>query len=275
MFARPVHKCIDLQRNSFLLLLRIKYFPFIYSLNLLFAIKRIQLFLFLSRFIFNNHIHLSSIHLISPESGCSQLSGLMTNALKANSKKTTPPTMVTVRTDIRCAIMRPPMTASPVQRAWPRTPPTMTPYALSRAASTIVDNCDRSPHSATNVIVKAWIRIRITKNHELFVLGFLAGDAVAVSMSTVGSSMMVTTPCSTSGSSVVETASFSNYRTANKRKSIRAERQAELVSMHTSSSRFFRSACTSSSSSWASFGDMFHPSRIIFSPKIANKAVEM
>lgn len=133
------------------------------------------------------------------------------NALNANNKKTTPPTIVTVRTEIRCAIIRPPITAKPVQIAWPRTPPTITPYALSRAASTIVDNWDRSPHSATNVIVKAWTRMRTIRYQVLFGLVFFTGDVVVL-MSTFGSSIIVITPLSTSGKSVVETASFSNWK---------------------------------------------------------------
>ena len=43
-------------------------------------------------------------------------------------------TSVTVRTDILAAINRPPMTASPVQRACPRIPRTQTPYTSSLAA---------------------------------------------------------------------------------------------------------------------------------------------
>lgn len=42
------------------------------------------------------------------------LSGLKNNDVTANPKKTKPPIIVTVRTDIFWAIIRPPMTASPV-----------------------------------------------------------------------------------------------------------------------------------------------------------------
>lgn len=53
--------------------------------------------------------------------------GSKNNALIAKRRKTTPPIIVTVRTDIRCAIIRPPMTAIPVQMACPITPPIITP----------------------------------------------------------------------------------------------------------------------------------------------------
>ena len=68
-------------------------------------------------------------------------------------------TSVTVLTEMRVAIMRPPMTARPVQSAWPRMPPTQTPYTSSRAARITVASWDRSPHSARVVIVKAWMKI--------------------------------------------------------------------------------------------------------------------
>jgi len=53
------------------------------------------------------------------------------------------------------AIIRPPMTANPVQIACPTTPPTQVPQISSRAASTTVASWDRSPHSAKKVMVKA------------------------------------------------------------------------------------------------------------------------
>jgi hypothetical protein len=66
----------------------------------------------------------------------------MKNAVSANSRKTTPPIRVTVRTEIRWATKRPPITARPVQKAWPKMPAMMTPLISSRAAKTIVANCD-------------------------------------------------------------------------------------------------------------------------------------
>uniref|UniRef100_A0A182IXS7 C2H2-type domain-containing protein n=1 Tax=Anopheles atroparvus TaxID=41427 RepID=A0A182IXS7_ANOAO len=65
-----------------------------------------------------------------------------------------------VRTEIRWAIMRPPITASPVQIECPMTPPAITPYTFSRALRMMVVSWDRSPHSATNVIVNACMKMR-------------------------------------------------------------------------------------------------------------------
>lgn len=61
-----------------------------------------------------------------------------------------------VLTDIFCATILPPITASPVQRACPSDPPTTTPKAFSLVASTTVANWDLSPHSARNVSDAAW-----------------------------------------------------------------------------------------------------------------------
>lgn len=44
--------------------------------------------------------------------------------------------------------------------AWPMTPPVITPIKFSRADKIIVVICDRSPHSATNVMVNACMKIR-------------------------------------------------------------------------------------------------------------------
>lgn len=119
--------------------------------------------------------------------------------------------VVPVRTDIRCAIMRPPITANPVHRAWPITPPTMMPYTLSRAAKMIVVNCERSPHSARNVIEKACTRTRIKMVWRV-IFGLRFGTGMVAFTSICGSSTTVITAFSTSGSSVVEVAdSFSNW----------------------------------------------------------------
>lgn len=121
--------------------------------------------------------------------------------------------IVPVRTEIRCAIIRPPITAKPVQSECPRIPPTTTPYTLSLAAKMIVANCERSPHSAKNVIENAWIRTRVIIDLLLFDFGLRVGVGVSVVFtSTCGSSVTVTTPRSTSGRRIVDVAvSFSNY----------------------------------------------------------------
>ena len=52
---------------------------------------------------------------------------------------------------MRVAMIRPPRTARPVQRAWPSTPPTHTPYTSSRAAggrkweSILMPGCHQPP----------------------------------------------------------------------------------------------------------------------------------
>jgi hypothetical protein len=86
--------------------------------------------------------------------------------------KTTPPIKVTVLTEIFCAMIRPPITPRPVHIACPIIPPDITPHKFSLAASTIVVICERSPHSATNVIVKACIKIRNSSINAL-TLAFL------------------------------------------------------------------------------------------------------
>lgn len=90
---------------------------------------------------------------------CASLVGSQMLDVMAKMRKTMPPMMVTVRTEIFVAIKRPPMTARPVQMACPRTPPMMTPQRFSLAARTIVVICERSPHSATKVMVKACTKI--------------------------------------------------------------------------------------------------------------------
>eukprot|EP00982_Pelagococcus_subviridis_P011385 31083-Pelagococcus_subviridis.AAC.7 len=54
---------------------------------------------------------------------------------------------------------RPPRTAAPVQIACPAIPPRVTPYGSDDAARPIVAICDRSPHSATNVMKNVWRKI--------------------------------------------------------------------------------------------------------------------
>uniref|UniRef100_A0A8W7PIB0 Uncharacterized protein n=1 Tax=Anopheles coluzzii TaxID=1518534 RepID=A0A8W7PIB0_ANOCL len=75
-----------------------------------------------------------------------------------------------VRTEIRWAIMRPPITASPVQIECPMMPPAITPYTFSRALSMTVVSWDRSPHSATNVIVNACMKMRSSSFSALLLL---------------------------------------------------------------------------------------------------------
>eukprot|EP01139_Manchomonas_bermudensis_P020486 Amastigsp_a678886_127.p4 type:complete len:145 gc:universal Amastigsp_a678886_127:49-483(+) len=72
----------------------------------------------------------------------------------AKTKKSAPPTNETVRTEMCTARYLPPRTASPVQTAWPAMPPTTTPMPSIDDADTDVVICDRSPHSAVNVIIK-------------------------------------------------------------------------------------------------------------------------
>ena len=93
----------------------------------------------------------------------------MKRAVKANNIKTTPPTKVTVRTEIRWAIMRPPKTAKPVHMLCPKIPAITTAMTFSLAAKTIVANCDLSPHSARNVMVKACRNILETKAYKRLV----------------------------------------------------------------------------------------------------------
>lgn len=54
----------------------------------------------------------------------------MNKLVNAKNRNVIPPTMVTVLTEMRSAIMRPPSTAMHVQMEWPRTPPTHTPSAF-------------------------------------------------------------------------------------------------------------------------------------------------
>lgn len=111
--------------------------------------------------------------------GVSSALGSQIDEVMAKRMKTTPPMSVTkirirnclnlvqhwmpkfspVRTDIFWAIIRPPSTPIPVHIACPMTPPVITPMRFSRADRMIVVICDRSPHSATNVIVKACMKI--------------------------------------------------------------------------------------------------------------------
>lgn len=81
-----------------------------------------------------------------------------------------------VRTEIFWAIIRPPSTPIPVQIAWPITPPVITPHRFSRADKMIVVIWERSPHSATNVIVKACTNI-LNKTLKAPAFAFLAPPA--------------------------------------------------------------------------------------------------
>ena len=80
----------------------------------------------------------------------------------ANKIKTTPPTKVTVLTEIIVAMKRPPITARPVHKACPKQAPNVTPTTFSREASTTVAIWDRSPHSAKKVIVNVSMNTRLT-----------------------------------------------------------------------------------------------------------------
>ena len=72
----------------------------------------------------------------------------------ANPMKTRAQINVIFLGEINFAIIVPTKTAPPVQIAWPRHPPRMTPQTSLSPARTIVANWDLSPHSAMNVIVK-------------------------------------------------------------------------------------------------------------------------
>lgn len=116
-----------------------------------------------------------------------------------------------VRTEIRCAIIRPPITAKPVHMECPKTPPTITPNTSSRAAKMIVVNCDRSPHSAKNVIVKACTKMRDIIAADPLTFGFrfaTVDDPPFVFMFTSTVSSLFP-PSSGSGNNV-DTVSFSN-----------------------------------------------------------------
>jgi len=58
----------------------------------------------------------------------------MNSAENANAKNTMPPMIVTVLTEIFCAIILPPITANPVHKQWPTVPPTATPYGSWKQA---------------------------------------------------------------------------------------------------------------------------------------------
>ena len=72
-------------------------------------------------------------------------------------RKSTPPLMSMVLSEILVASSFPPSTATPVQSACPMMPPVVTPNASFCAASAIVAIWERSPHSARNVMVKHWM----------------------------------------------------------------------------------------------------------------------
>lgn len=117
---------------------------------------------------------------------------------------------IPVRTEIRWAIIRPPITANPVQIECPKTPPTITPSTSSRAANIIVVSWDLSPHSAKNVIVNDCIRTRVIREAVTFDFGLRIVAVADVPFIVSAPSTIVTTPHSTSGNNV-EPASFSNY----------------------------------------------------------------
>lgn len=75
-------------------------------------------------------------------------------------RKRMPPIMATVRSEIFAASILPPITARPVQKAWPTRPPSTTPKGFLDAASATVAICERSPHSARKVSVNACRRRR-------------------------------------------------------------------------------------------------------------------
>ena len=64
----------------------------------------------------------------------------MNSAVSANNMKTTPPTSVTVLTEIFWAIILPPRTARPVHKLWPKIPAITTAETFSLAAKTMVAN---------------------------------------------------------------------------------------------------------------------------------------
>mmetsp|Transcript_39084 Transcript_39084/g.93376 ORF Transcript_39084/g.93376 Transcript_39084/m.93376 type:complete len:237 (+) Transcript_39084:162-872(+) len=75
----------------------------------------------------------------------------------AKQRKSTPPAVTTMRSEMCSASTRPPSTASVVQHEWPMMPPSVTPKGSLAAASAMVEIWDRSPHSARKVSVKAWM----------------------------------------------------------------------------------------------------------------------
>lgn len=137
-----------------------------------------------------------------PGCGCGTVDSAFGSQIEdviAKRMKTTPPTSVTakrfslssawncdlsryhspVRTEIFWAIILPPTTPKPVQIAWPIIPPVITPIRFSRAARMIVVIWERSPHSATNVIVKACMKIlKRTLKAPFFAFGLpISGSA--------------------------------------------------------------------------------------------------
>ena len=84
-----------------------------------------------------------------------QASGSIKSEENAKNKNTSAPTSVTVLTEMRCAMNRPPSTANPVHKPCPIVPPSTVPTIFSRAAKIIVLICERSPHSARKVKMNA------------------------------------------------------------------------------------------------------------------------
>ena len=80
----------------------------------------------------------------------------VTSPLKIN---TIPPTSKTYFSLTLPLIHYPILTAPAVQRQCPINAPRVTIKRLKEAANAMVANCDRSPHSAQNVIMKACVRI--------------------------------------------------------------------------------------------------------------------
>lgn len=74
-----------------------------------------------------------------------------------------PPVIATALSEIMDAMPLPPNTAAPVQMAWPKQPPAVTPITFALAAKPMVATWLRSPHSARNVNVNAFIMMGFNK----------------------------------------------------------------------------------------------------------------
>mmetsp|Transcript_3508 Transcript_3508/g.11712 ORF Transcript_3508/g.11712 Transcript_3508/m.11712 type:complete len:204 (+) Transcript_3508:650-1261(+) len=109
-----------------------------------------------------------------------ELSGPSTRATSPNTRKSRPPMMATLRSEMLAASMRPPMTARPVHRAWPRVPPRVTPKGSFAAESAMVAIWERSPHSARKVSVKDCTKA--CGSHAFLRAGSLARPAVSRSL---------------------------------------------------------------------------------------------
>merc|ERR1719193_3073701 len=82
--------------------------------------------------------------------------GSMKMEAMAKPRKTRAPRKVIFLIEMNLAMRAPAKTAPPVQTAWPRHPPRMTPTTSLMPARTIVASWDLSPHSAMKVRVNVF-----------------------------------------------------------------------------------------------------------------------